>query len=141
MEKLEADIRQQLLALQTSLLTLAKDKSTDDDRLSEGYGLLGQTYQAYSMTKPAQECYWNAHHLAAKDFRWAYLLGNSYQQEGRVEEALTYYKPRKLFLFHHTHAKAGFMNQRSSHTSGRAGTNHQYINLRFHTPELKSTTL
>lgn len=92
MEGLEAEIRHQLIALRTSLSALAKDKSTDDGKLSEVYGLLGQAYQAYSMTKPAQECYLNAHHLAAKDFRWAYLLGNIYQQEGRIEEAITYYK-------------------------------------------------
>lgn len=92
LEKVEADIREQLIALRTSLSALAKDKSTDDARLSEFYGLLGQVYQAYSMTRPAQECYLNAHRLAIKDFRWVYLLGNIYQQENRIEEAVTYYQ-------------------------------------------------
>ena len=96
-EKLEAAVRDQLIVLEKSLATLVKDSSADDSKLGEAYGLMGQVYHAYSLTSPAEQCYLNAHRLAPKDFRWAYLLGNVYQKEGRAEEALTYYKlARKL---------------------------------------------
>lgn len=91
LEELEADVREQLISFQSSLAIQAKDSSTTDLKLSEAYGLMGQVYHAYSLTAPAKECYLNAHHLAPKDFRWTYLLGNITQQEGRAEEALSYY--------------------------------------------------
>jgi tetratricopeptide (TPR) repeat protein len=97
MENLEAEIRQQLVAVRTSWPALAKNKSIDDAGLSEVYGLLGQLYQAYAMARPAEECYLNAQRLAAQDFRWVYLLGTIYQQEGRTEEALkSYQQARQL---------------------------------------------
>src|SRR5712692_8208168 len=88
---LEPDIRDQLISLQNSLAAQTKDSATTDLKLSEAYGLMGQVYQAYSLTSPAKECYLNARHLAPKDFRWTYLLANVSQQEGRAEEALRYY--------------------------------------------------
>ena len=91
LEELEPTVRDQLISFQNSLATTAKDSSTADLTLGEAYGLMGQVYQAYSLTSPAKECYLNAHHLAPKDYRWTYLLGNISQQEGRVEEALSYY--------------------------------------------------
>ena len=91
LEELEPNVRDQLIGSQNSLATQAKDSSTTDLKLGEAYGLMGQVYQAYSLTSPAKECYLNAHHLAPKDFRWTYLLGNILQQEGKVEEALGFY--------------------------------------------------
>jgi tetratricopeptide (TPR) repeat protein len=92
LEKLEAEIREQLIALREALLALAKDRSVSDAKLSEVYGLMGQVYQAYSIPRPAEECYLNAHQLAANDFRWPYLLAQILQQEARLEEAISYYK-------------------------------------------------
>src|SRR2546423_1342475 len=70
LEELEPTVREQLISLQNLLTTQAKDSSTTDLKLSDAYGLMGQVYQAYSLTAPAKECYLNAHHLAPKDFRW-----------------------------------------------------------------------
>lgn len=92
LEKLEAKVRQHLLSMENSLAAALKDSSTDDGRLSEAYGLMGQVYQAYALTSAAEECYLNAHRLAPKDFRWVYFLGNICQQSGRAEEAITYYR-------------------------------------------------
>ncbi len=92
LESLETSVREQLEEIETSLAALVKDSSTDEKRLGESYGLLGKIYQAYALTTPAEECYLNAHRLAPKDFRWAYLLGSVCQKEGRVEEAITWYR-------------------------------------------------
>jgi tetratricopeptide (TPR) repeat protein len=91
LDELEPSVREQLISFQNSLAAQTKDPAATDLKLSEGYGLMGQVYQAYSLTSPARECYLNAHHLAPKDFRWVYLLGNLSQQEGRIEEAVSYY--------------------------------------------------
>ena len=91
LQELEPNVRDQVISLQNSLADLAKNSATTDLKLSETYGLMGQVYQAYSLTSPARECYLNARHLAPKDFRWTYLLASISQQEGRVEEALSYY--------------------------------------------------
>src|SRR6185295_4384972 len=92
LEELGPNVREHLISFQDSLARQAKDSSTTDLKLSEAYGMMGQVYQAYSLASPARECYLNAHQLTPKDFRWTYLLGNISQQEGKVEEALTYYK-------------------------------------------------
>ncbi|MFN0111174.1 MAG: tetratricopeptide repeat protein [Blastocatellia bacterium] len=87
----ESGVREHLLALQTSLAKLAKTP-TPDAQLSEAYGELAQTYQAYSLTPPAEACYQNAHRLSPKDFRWVYLLGSLYQQTNRADEAIKFFK-------------------------------------------------
>jgi tetratricopeptide (TPR) repeat protein len=89
--ELEPNVRDQLISFQNSLAAQTKDSATTDLKLSEAYGLMGRVYQAYSLTSPAKECYLNASHLAPNDFRWTYFLANICQQEGRVEEALSYY--------------------------------------------------
>ena len=80
--KLEADVRDQLVALQTSLADAVKNPQTPDATLIEAYGTMGQIYHAYSLTAAARECYLNASLLAPKDFRWIYLLAKLDQQEG-----------------------------------------------------------
>ncbi|MBI3650932.1 MAG: tetratricopeptide repeat protein [Acidobacteria bacterium] len=92
LQKLEPAIGEQLIDLRNTLLTLAQDHSTDDTKLSEAYGLMGQVYQAYALTTAAAQCYTNALRLAANDFRWTYLLATIHQQEGRLDEALKYYQ-------------------------------------------------
>lgn len=91
-DKLEAEVRDHLSALQTSLVALSQDSGTTDARLNEAYGTLAQAYQAYSLIQPAETCYRNALHLAPKEFRWAYLLASVYQQTNQAEEAIKYFK-------------------------------------------------
>lgn len=88
---LESDVRQQLLAAQTSLAAAARDISATDETLSEEYGLMGQTYHAYSLSAPAKECYVNAGRMAPGNFRWIYLMAKLDQQDGRVDEAIRGY--------------------------------------------------
>jgi tetratricopeptide (TPR) repeat protein len=86
--KLEADVREQLSSLQSSLAVTVKDPGSTEAKLSEAYGTMGEIYHAYSLTAPARECYLNASRLAPEEFRWFYLLAKLDQQEGRVTEAI-----------------------------------------------------
>jgi len=86
--QLESDVREQIKSEQNALAEAVKNASTTDADLSEAYGLMGQTYHAYSLRAPARECYVNAGRLAARDFRWIYLLAKLDQQEGDVSEAI-----------------------------------------------------
>lgn len=92
LDGLEAEIREQVSALEQDMVALGKEPAATDLKLSEAYGLLGQVYHAYALATPARECYLNARQLAAKDFRWAYLLGQLYQQASQAEEAINQYK-------------------------------------------------
>jgi tetratricopeptide (TPR) repeat protein len=92
LDKLEPEVREQLLSLQSYLASIEGDRKASDAVLGEAYGIVGQAYHAYSLTPAAKECYFNAHQLAPADYRWAYLLGNTFQQEGEIKEAVEYYK-------------------------------------------------
>jgi tetratricopeptide (TPR) repeat protein len=86
--KLENEVREQIKSQQDSLAIVVKNASSTKTDLSDAYGLMGQTYHAYSLTAPARECYTNASHLALGDFRWIYLLAKLDQEEGDVTEAI-----------------------------------------------------
>jgi tetratricopeptide (TPR) repeat protein len=92
LDTLESDVREQLKSLQESLAATMKDPGSTEAKLSEAYGVMGEMYQAYSLTAPARECYMNASRLASKDFRWVYLLAKLDQQDGRVDEAIRRYR-------------------------------------------------
>ena len=89
---LEPEVREQIKAQQTVLTAAVKNSSSTDADLSTAYGLMGQTYHAYSLTTPARECYVNASRLAPGDFRWRYLLAKLDQQAGDVEGAIRGFK-------------------------------------------------
>ena len=86
--QLENDVRDQIKLQQQSLANVVKNSSATQAGLSEAYGLMGQTYHAYSLMAPARECYQNAGRLAPRDFRWIYLLAKLEQQEGHFAEAI-----------------------------------------------------
>ncbi len=88
LSKLEPDVREQLSSFQNSLAAVVKNTATPDAVLSEAYGTMGEIYHAYSLLAPAQECYFNASHLAPQDFRWLYLLAKLDQLGGRFEESI-----------------------------------------------------
>ncbi|MEP6707954.1 MAG: tetratricopeptide repeat protein [Pyrinomonadaceae bacterium] len=90
--KLEADVREQLTSLQSSLAATVKNPKTSEVELSNAYGTMGEIYQAYSLNSPTRECYLNASRLAPHEFRWVYLLGKLDQQEGLVDDAIRRYK-------------------------------------------------
>src|SRR6266852_5106633 len=52
LKELEPKARDKLISLQDSLAAQAKDTATTELKLSEAYGLMGQVYQAYSLTSP-----------------------------------------------------------------------------------------
>ena len=86
--ELESDVREQIKSQQSALVAAVKVPSAKDEVLSEAYGVMGQTYHAYSLVAPARECYENAARLAPKDFRWNYLLGKLDQQQGDAAAAI-----------------------------------------------------
>ena len=88
---MEADVREHLTLSQNTLAAAAKNPATPADKLADAYGMMGQIYQAYALNSPAKECYLNASQLAAKDFRWVYLLGKLHEREGDVQAAISYY--------------------------------------------------
>lgn len=97
LKTLEADVREQLLSLQNSLIAAVNDRGIADEKLGAAYGSLGQAYHAYSLFPQAEECYRNAHRLVAEDFRWVYLLASILLAGNRAEEAESYYRlTRKL---------------------------------------------
>lgn len=89
--KLEADVREQLVSLQSSLLATVKTNSSAAT-LGNAYGTMGEIFHAYSLNAPARECYLNATRLAPKEFRWVYLLGKLDEQEGRFNHAISQYQ-------------------------------------------------
>ncbi len=60
----------------------------DAATLAAALGGLGQLYQAYDLTEPAEACYLGATDLAPDDSRWRYYLGVLRQLQGRPEEAI-----------------------------------------------------
>jgi tetratricopeptide (TPR) repeat protein len=90
--QLEPEVREQLTSQQSALAATVKDPKATDTSLSEAYGAMGETYQAYSLSSPARECYLNASRLAPREFRWIYLLGKLDQQDDRFEDAISSYR-------------------------------------------------
>ena len=89
---LEPDVREHLLLTERRLIAAINNPQTTPSQLAEGYGMLGQIFQAYSMGAVARECYLNANELAPKDFRWIYLLGKLDQEADRVDDAIRRFK-------------------------------------------------
>lgn len=83
LEGLEAPVAAQLADVRTRLEAAARAHTAD----AALYGLAGQHYQAYDLHAAAEACYRNAEALAPGDFRWPYLLGLSFEQSGRLDEA------------------------------------------------------
>lgn len=89
---LEKEVRAQINSQQNLLAATVKNGSSTDADLSEAYGLMGQTYHAYSLTAPARACYVNASRLAPRDFRWVYLIAKLDQQAGDAAAAIRGFK-------------------------------------------------
>ena len=94
--QLEKDVRDQITSQQQSLAAAVKNANSTDADLAAAYGLMGQTYHAYSLKAPARECYVNASRVAPRDFRWIYLLAKLDQQEGDVDQAIRGFKTASL---------------------------------------------
>ena len=90
--QLENEVRDQIKSQEALLAAAVKNSNSTEADLVAAYGLMGQTYHAYSLTAPARECYVNASRLAPRDFRWIYLLAKLDQQEGAVTEAIRGFK-------------------------------------------------
>ena len=92
LKQLETDVREQIAAFQKSLAVEARNPAASAAKLAEAYGTMGQIYQAYSFSETAEECYTNAARLAPNDFRWQYLLGKTFDERGKFNEAIVFYR-------------------------------------------------
>lgn len=88
----ETEVREQIVAMQKTLLDYASIPEKRSESLSETYGAMGQVYHAYSFFNPALECYTNASRLSPKDFRWSYLLAKILETSNKSEGAVEQYQ-------------------------------------------------
>lgn len=63
------------------------DPNSPDGYLAEGYGGLGNVYQAHNFPEQAEAAYLNAGDLVPDDPRWPYFLGMVYISMGRYDDA------------------------------------------------------
>ena len=61
---------------------------TSDADLADAYGELGRILMAADHRDAAEPCFLDAEALAPHDFRWPYLLGHVYRQNGDVARAI-----------------------------------------------------
>lgn len=86
--RVEADVREHVELIGRTLLDATRKKDIDAAALGEAYGEAARVFHAYSFPPPAEEAYRNAKRLMPNDYRWPYLLGLMFQNEGRAEEAV-----------------------------------------------------
>jgi len=85
--KLEPAVRNVLAAAQVQFDAIQSRKPSKAE-LAEAYGQLALVYHAQDLAAPAEAAYRNAHQLAPRDKRWAYLLAHLYADISRVPEAI-----------------------------------------------------
>lgn len=85
--KLEPAVRDAISAAQAQFDAIQARQPSHAD-LAEAYGQLGLTYHAQDLATPAEVAYRDAHALAPRDKRWAYLLAHLYADSSRVPEAI-----------------------------------------------------
>jgi tetratricopeptide (TPR) repeat protein len=84
---LEPAVRNALATAQAAFDAVAVRKPSNAE-LAEAYGQLALVYHAQDLATPAEAAYRNAHQLAPRDKRWAYLLAHLYADSSRVPEAI-----------------------------------------------------
>ena len=89
---LEKVVREQLVAARVQLDEVAEKPGVTDAELGKTYGAMGKLYQAYDMPDAAIACYRNARILVPEDFRWAYYLGDQYDNKGELPNAISYFE-------------------------------------------------
>jgi tetratricopeptide (TPR) repeat protein len=90
LDSLETSVAEQLRTTNASLVTAIEGPSTTPSDLAELFGTMGELYQAYELYSSAELCYLNALGLSGERFRWLYLLGRAVQEQGRLEEGVSW---------------------------------------------------
>ncbi|MDA1052662.1 MAG: tetratricopeptide repeat protein [Planctomycetota bacterium] len=91
-DRLEPSVATQIKQFLAAFARLSSEPSVAAAQLAEGYGMLGQLYQAYEFNEAAERCYINAIRLTPQDDRSYHLLGALYQQVGQLAAAQAYLK-------------------------------------------------
>lgn len=86
----DPSIKAQVEAAWLKLQTISRQRGANPEALAQAYGETGEVYQAYNFSDAAAACYFNAHALALKEFRWPYYLGRLYQHDGKTKKAIFY---------------------------------------------------
>ncbi len=89
---LEDAVAEQLRAAREILDERLAESTPQRGELAEAFGSLGRHYQAYELFSAARASYQNALILAPNDYRWNYLLGHVFEQEGDLEQASYFYQ-------------------------------------------------
>lgn len=92
LEGLEPAVAEQLAEMRAFVIRQITETESRPNQLAEAIGELGRLYLAYELNGPAEQCLRLAARLAPRDFRWPYHLGYLTQNEGRLDEAATFYE-------------------------------------------------
>lgn len=87
LERMEEAVQQRLRAEREALDRYRNQDDADPETLGLAFAAMGQLYQVYDLTRPAETCFENARRLRPEDFRWPYHLGVLHQLEGDLERA------------------------------------------------------
>ncbi len=90
LEGVESAARLALAGQHGALGALLSEASSDEEKLAGAFGLMGELYHAYELSRAADQCYSNAATLAPLDFRWPYLRGLLAIEAGHPQAATAY---------------------------------------------------
>ena len=87
LDDLEPAVSDQIREQDRVLRSLVESGTSSNSKLADGYGQIGRVFHVYEFFDSAEAAYLNAIRLSSNDATWPHLLGNLYQQTGRLEEA------------------------------------------------------
>jgi tetratricopeptide (TPR) repeat protein len=82
-------VKQQVHDAWSEFQAILRKRGASQEELANAYGQMGMVYHAYGFVDAAAVCYQNAHALMPREFRWPYYSGRLYQDEGKINNAIT----------------------------------------------------
>jgi tetratricopeptide (TPR) repeat protein len=88
LDQVDQAVRTQLVTRREALAGLLHEKTAGAADLAFHFGELGGLYLLYDFPSSAEAALEIAHELAPEEFRWSYLLGFFFENEGRLTDAV-----------------------------------------------------